>query len=338
MPQNNYSILVNAFRPAQEVDDPKFFAGRARQIADLTDALHLMGSTPLIYGARGLGKTSLALQMMRIAQGAVELLSAQGIQDRAFNDTDQYLVFLVTCTDATRNFDGLVQELINSTEEADLPEAEPNYRAKHLTERTTTHKISLKFFEAERSRKYIPGENRPSYRRLSPTEKLQNLIYLIGEAYHRPILFIIDEIDRLRNTQGLASFIKATSTEYVKFALVGISSSIGNLLADHQSIARSLVPVQVPAMEEYELRQIIENAQGYLYDYGQQITFGRPAMSDIVESAAGFPWIVHVLGQSSLLRAVGRVVRRSYHRMCSIACMSCQRIVLRNNSPTHIQA
>ena len=282
----------------------RFFAGRARQIADLTDALHLMGSTPLIYGARGLGKTSLAFQMMRIAQGAVELLSAQGIQDRAFNETGQYLVFFVTCTDATRNFDGLIQELINAAEEADFPEAESNYKAKHLAERTITQKISFRFFEAQRSRKFLPEKARRSYRNLGPTEKLQHLIYLIVEKYRRPVLFIIDEIDRLENTQGLASFIKATSAESVKFALVGISSSIGELLADHQSIARGLVPVQVPRMEDDELRQIIEKAQEYLYDQGQRITFGRPASTAIVDSAAGFPWLVHVLGQSSLLRAV----------------------------------
>lgn len=139
---------------------------------------------------------------------------------------------------------------------------------------------------------------------MSPTEKLQHLVYLIVETYRRPVLFIIDEIDRLQNTQGLASFIKATSTESVKFALVGIASSIGNLLADHQSIVRSLAPVQVPIMEDHELHQIIENAQRYLYDHGQQITFSHLAKNDIVGSAAGFPWLVHVLGQSSLLRAV----------------------------------
>lgn len=304
MPRSTHSVLVNAFRPAQEVSDPRFFAGRTRQVADLTDALHLIGSTPLIYGARGLGKTSLALQMMRIAQGAIELLNAQGIQNKALNETERYLVFLVTCTDATRDFDGLVQELINAAEEADFPEAESTYRAKHLAERTTTQKISLRFFEAQRSRKFIPKKKRPSYQNLSPTEKLQHLIYLIGENYRRPILFIIDEIDRLQNTQGLASFIKATSTESAKFALVGISSSIGDLLADHQSIARSLVPVQVPIMEEGELRQIIENAQKYLHAQGQRITFSRSATTNIVDSAAGFPWIVHVLGQSSLVRAV----------------------------------
>ena len=304
MPRSNHSVLVNAFRPAQEVDDPKFFAGRARQIADLTDALHLVGSTPLIYGDRGLGKTSLALQMMGIAQGAVELLSAHRIQDKAFNETERYLVFLVTCTDATRNFDGLLQELINAAEEADFPEAESNYKAKHLAERTIIQKVTFKIVEVQRSRKFIPQRIRRSYQNLSPTEKLQHLISLIIEAYRRPVLFIIDEIDRLRDTQGLASFIKATSTEYVKFALVGISSSIGGLLADHRSIERSIWPVHVPRMEEHELGQIIKNAQRYLFDNGQQITFDRMAISHIVGSAEGFPWIVHVLGQSSLLRGV----------------------------------
>jgi hypothetical protein len=304
MPRSNHSVIMNAFRPAHEVDDPSFFAGRARQIADLADALHVVGSTPLIYGARGLGKTSLALQMMGIAQGAVELLSAQGIQDKAFSENEQYLVFLVTCTDATRNFDGLLQELINAAEEADFPEPESNYRARHLAERTLIQKVSLKFVEVQRSKRFVPARARRSYRNFSPTEKLQHLINLINRTYNRPILFIIDEIDRLQDTQGLASFIKATSSEYVKFALVGISSSIGDLLADHQSIARNIWPVLVPRMEEDELSQIIWNAQRYMYDQGQQITFERLTMRHIVGSAEGFPWIVHVLGQSSLLRAV----------------------------------
>jgi Cdc6-like AAA superfamily ATPase len=304
MPRSNHSVLVNAFRPAREVDDPNFFAGRSRQIADLTDALHVDGSTPLIYGARGLGKTSLALQMSLIAQGGVQLLSAQGTQEKAFNETDRYVVFLVTCTDATRNFDGLLQELTNAAEEADFPEAQSNYRAKHLAERTMIQKLSFKIVEIQRSKKFIPEKTRRSYRNLSPTERLQHLIRLILEAYHRPILFIIDEIDRLQDTQGLASFIKATSDDQVKFALVGISSSIGDLLADHRSIERTIWPVHVPRMEEDELGQIIWNAQRYLYDHGQQITFDRMAISHIVGSAEGFPWIVHVLGQTSLLRGI----------------------------------
>jgi hypothetical protein len=95
---------MNAFRPAQSVYEPEFFAGRAMQVTELTDALHVVGSTPLIYGDRGLGKTSLAIQMRYIAEGSVELLDALGIQDSAFNQTERYVSFFVACMDSTPGF------------------------------------------------------------------------------------------------------------------------------------------------------------------------------------------------------------------------------------------
>src|SRR5438045_2523543 len=137
MAQSRHTVLMNAFRPAQSVDEPDFFAGRATQVRELTDALHVVGSTPLIYGDRGLGKTSLAIQMRYIAEGAVALLDALGMLARAFDENARFVPFFVTCTDATRDFDGLVQQLINAAEETDFTLAEPNYRAKHIAERTT---------------------------------------------------------------------------------------------------------------------------------------------------------------------------------------------------------
>jgi len=303
MPESRHSVLMNAFRPAQSVSEPEFFAGRAKQVAELTDALHVIGSTPLIYGDRGLGKTSLAIQMRYIAEGAVALLDALNIQDRAFNQTERYIPFFVTCMDSTQNFDGLVQQLINAAEETDFTQTAPDYKAKHLAERTTSLSLSLKFLQRQSTRRFVPEKARPSYREFSPTEKLQYLTGLIVETFHRPVLFIIDEVDRLQDTQGLAGFIKATSSDWVKFILVGIASSIGNLLADHQSIARSLVPVRVPLMDERELGQIIENAQEYLDQHDVGITFSYSAKRGIVGSAAGFPWLVHVIGQSALLKA-----------------------------------
>lgn len=88
------SILVNSFRPATEVDDPRLFAGRHDEIRALTDALHTDGAAPIIYGHRGLGKSSLALQMERIAQGDVELLSHIGSENLAMSDSEFYLTFL----------------------------------------------------------------------------------------------------------------------------------------------------------------------------------------------------------------------------------------------------
>jgi Cdc6-like AAA superfamily ATPase len=161
----------------------------------------------------------------------------------------------------------------------------------------------LKIFEAESIRRYENAKSRPSYQNLSLTEKLEQLVRIIVDSYHQPVLFIIDELDRLQSTRGLASFIKAASNESLKFLLVGISFNIGSLLADHQSLERSIVPVRLPPMNDDELYEIVEKAEAYLSDEDIALRFDHFATLKIVEYASGFPWFVHVIGQSALLLA-----------------------------------
>lgn len=50
----------NLFKPKTPVDDDKLFAGRLRQISDILDAVYEEGGHAVIFGERGVGKTSLA--------------------------------------------------------------------------------------------------------------------------------------------------------------------------------------------------------------------------------------------------------------------------------------
>src|SRR4051794_29249627 len=100
--------MVNAFQPATELDDPERFAGRASQVRTLADSLLVEGSVPVIFGHRGLGKSSLALQLRRIAMGDVELLSLLNAERLAVPEESQFLTFVVTCTDATRTTSDLL--------------------------------------------------------------------------------------------------------------------------------------------------------------------------------------------------------------------------------------
>jgi Cdc6-like AAA superfamily ATPase len=299
--RSRHSVLLNAFRPAKKMDDPAFFAGRADQVKQLTDSLHIPGSCPVIYGNRGLGKTSLATQAMYIAEGNNALLNTLGLEDRALDADNQFLAFFVTCTDSTKNFNGLTQLLINTAEEADFTDIGKENKARHLASRTVSRKISLKAFEAESIKTYEREKSRQSYKVLSRAEKLQELIRILNNSYQLPVLFIIDEVDRLAGTQGLGSFIKATSGEYAKFILVGIASNIDRLLSDHRSIERSLVPVHVPLMTDNELYQITEKAEEYLAGQSVELRFDDSAKLKLVEVASGYPWFVHVLGQSALM-------------------------------------
>ncbi|WP_299952456.1 AAA family ATPase [uncultured Modestobacter sp.] len=306
---SNRAALKNAFRPAAELDDPERFAGRSKQVRELADSLHAIGSTPLIYGDRGLGKSSLALQLRLIAMGNLELLAHLKAERLALSADDFYLVFYVTCTDATKTFSDLLQALVNSAESVDNIASTSGDAATQLIDRTTRKKLTLKMVELESTRKYQTESQRLSYQDLNLEEKLLQLCELLTNATGQRVLFIIDELDRMENTAGLASFLKAASSEDLKFVLVGIADHVTDLLADHQSLERRLMPVKVPLMEEAELGQIVLKAQQFLQENGIDMAFSQEAILHLAKMAAGFPWFTHVIGQQAVVDADERNIK-----------------------------
>lgn len=300
----NRSVFINAFQPATELDDPDRFAGRARQVRELADALHIDGSVPVIFGHRGLGKSSLALQMRRIAMGDVELLAHLGAERLALADASQFLTFFVTCTDATRTTNDLLQLMINSAESVDFDPGQTHPgESRRLVDRSTRRAVSIKSFELESTERYQTESQRLSYQELNLEEKLIQLCDLLSATYRQPVLFVIDELDRMETTGGLASFLKAASSTALKFMLVGIASDIANLLHDHQSLERRLMTVRLPLMTQPELGQIVVKAQSYVREHGLTINFEDEAVLTLVKVSAGFPWFVHVFGQQALIDA-----------------------------------
>lgn len=295
-------VLLNAFQPATELDDPERFAGRGMQVRELADSLHSVGATPLIYGDRGLGKSSLAVQMRRIAMGDLGLLSHLNAERLALPPDSAFLTFYVTCTDSTQSFADLLQLLVNSAESVENVPSDGG-TASHLVDRTTRKKLTLKMFELESTKKYQTESQRLSYQDLNLEEKLIQLCDLLTAAYQQPVLFIIDELDRMGDTKGLASFLKAITGDHLKFMLVGVAGNVSELLSDHQSLERRLVPVRVPLMTTTELSQVVLKAQGYLSENQIPLRFTDDAVVRLARVASGFPWFTHVLGQQCLVFA-----------------------------------
>ncbi len=138
--------VLNAFRPGLAIDTPAKFAGRKHVIEQLTDALHVDGSTPVIYGERGLGKTSVAHQIERIALGDVELLESLDLARLALAEGHRFVTFYLSCTDDIRNKDELLQRFINLGEGYDSPHRLPRWHAKTETSRRA---LKLKIYESE---------------------------------------------------------------------------------------------------------------------------------------------------------------------------------------------
>lgn len=233
--------------------------------------------------------------------GDTELLSSLNAMRLSMSEERYYLTFFVTCTDATKNFQQLLQVMINSAESVENVEGED--RANKLVDRTTRKQLTIKIFEAESTKHYRTASERLSYQDLNNEEKLSQLCELLTASYGMPVLFIIDELDRMDTTSGLASYLKAVSSEDLKFVLVGIANHVSELLGDHQSLERRLLPVRVPLMKTQELTSVIEKAVLHLENAGHRVRFTHRALEQLIKISAGFPWFIHVLGQECLVEA-----------------------------------
>ncbi len=118
------------------------------------------------------------------------------------------------------------------------------------------------------------------------------------------ILFIIDEVDRIKDRTDLASIIRSRGADTrIKFAVVGVGTTPQELILNHESIVRQISDgcVEMPPMEPDELRGIFDNAHVELA--ADKFRFTQEAQEWIISVARGHPYYVHLLGKHSLLKA-----------------------------------
>lgn len=293
---NKRFLVLNAFRPNAEIENPEAFAGRFEQVKDLSDALMMDGAVPVIYGGRGLGKTSLANQLARIALGDDSLLKSIGAEDRVIDGDNAFIPFWVSCSDETRTKEQMLQRLINSAEGFNDVSS---FHGMNHSSTTVKARIKLAVFEAEAIDKYERQDGR-SFSKLG----IEDQFFAVREALYQKgferVLFILDEVDRVHSTKGLANFIKNATNYNTRFVIVGIGNTISSLLEDHQSLQRSIIPIAVSRMGNSELADIVNKALIILKTEGVNIMFNSDAMDKIVNASDGFPWFTHVLAQEAI--------------------------------------
>ncbi|MDN4486576.1 ATP-binding protein [Demequina sp. SYSU T00039] len=298
------NFIANAFVPSKEIADPQRFAGRRSAVRHLAEALHEDGSLIVIYGPRGIGKSSLALQGSRIAQGDVELLSQFEYEELALTGEHRFITLYVTCSDETKNLKGIQQLMLNAlTSLKHRLDAEAPGAGRVLVDRKTRRKVSFKIFEAETTKSYDEQIKELDLSSFSLAEKIERLSETLTDVFDQPVLFILDEVDRVASTKGLASYLKSYSSDHLRFALVGIGHTVEDLLEDHESIGRPLQPVRLGVMTRTELMSIVERTQAYLAEDDHFFEFTESAQNEIARLAGGFPWFVHVVGKEILLAA-----------------------------------
>jgi hypothetical protein len=279
-----------------------FFVGRSDEFRSAISVLHRRSTSLVIYGERGIGKTSFAWQLL-------ELLAREGTEQCKVVNTRLPLrkkkAVWLECTRHMESLTDLIATVLGASVSgrATLPSTFPSlFREGGVTDdikRKYGFNIGLAKVELEftggkakkmgRAREAAAGLN------LSQDQAALNTFRDIIEMCEREsddgIVFFFDEVDRLPSDIGLASLVKHAGN--AQFVMIGVADNVSDLLKDHESIGRKLEDVEVMGLSEPEVRSI--------FTLAEKVSAGTLHVEEgykrlAAANAGGFPWVVQALG------------------------------------------
>lgn len=226
MDEKRLRLMANAafvFSPGAPIDKHALFAGRTAQVRDVINAINQRGQHVILFGERGVGKTSLANVL-------TEFLT---------DDDLQGLVSAKINCDGSDDFSSLWHKVFR-----EVPICEQIRQLGFVKEQG----IKQSSLDKLLSKNATPNDIRWILSRL----KVSTII-IIDE---------IDRIQNGNTTALLADTVKTLSDHSVEATLVfvGVADAVDELIGEHQSIERSLLQVRMPRMSRDELFEVLEKA------------------------------------------------------------------------------
>jgi Cdc6-like AAA superfamily ATPase len=225
------------FTPSAPIDNQALFAGRVNQLNRIIGAVTQRGQHAILFGERGVGKTSLANVLLKILRGSQQQLRS----------------VIVNC-DTEDRFEQLWCKIFLELENTQTLDFEQ-------------HQINPEFIRVRLQRQ-------------------------IGSS----AIIIVDEMDRLKRdayfTALMADTIKTFSdhSTNITLILVGVANSVEELMAEHLSIERALIQIQMPRMSAEELTEILHKGLDVL-----SMDMDSAVVDSIVFLSQGLPNYVHLL-------------------------------------------
>lgn len=133
-------------------------------------------------------------------------------------------------------------------------------------------------------------------------DDVRRVLAQIGQ--HSEVTIFVDEFDRptdrATRTQ-FADLVKILADQGVNatLVLVGVASSVSDLIGEHESIGRSLVQISMPTMSRVECSEIIRSGIK-----AAEMTIDDGFVKRVVDIAQGFPHYVHLMAQHGARDAI----------------------------------
>lgn len=255
------SGVRDVFTPNTPIDNIRFFCGRNTEVQRIIECLNSRGQHILLFGDRGVGKTSLAITSCHLFQSETKSEGELIIKRCSSDDTFQSIV------------------------EAIFTKYEIEYKT--VVEKTGFWASIKTLFGGSRETTVTitPNINSPSW----VASKIQDKSGII----------IIDEFDVVHKPEDknkIAELMKQLSDagSYLTIFAVGIADSSKSLIGSHPSLQRCLKEIGLGRMSKEELKGIIDVGQDRL-----GISFSNEVSKIIVNISSGFPHYTQLLALKS---------------------------------------
>ncbi|MDR2219722.1 MAG: ATP-binding protein [Methylobacillus sp.] len=218
--------ISRAFSPTAPIDEKSLFSGRIEQLTSLIRAIGQKGQHAVLFGERGVGKTSLA-NVLASFIGTSNTIIAPRINCDAGDTFDS--VWRKVFSEIVIARDVLPVGFIGSTEREALP-----------------------------LDNLVPNQ-------LSPESVRRTLSQFGGGSITVVIIDEFDRLTQEVKRQ-VADTIKTLSDHAVSatVVMVGVADSVQELIEEHQSVERAIVQIHMPRMAKKEISAIIEQGMGRL--------------------------------------------------------------------------
>lgn len=214
------------FSPATPINAKELFAGRLKQVSAIIDAISQRGQHVILYGERGVGKTSLA----NVFSG--------------FLETESSIIAPHINCDSSDTYSSLWRKVFSRVY------AVQQRRQVGIATQPGTQSIALVEGLPENITPDIVRSTLESLGAKGP------LIVIIDEFDRLPA----DIAKVFADTVKTLSDFSVPAT----LVLVGVADSVNDLIREHQSIERALVQIQMPRMMDSEIRELMDKCLGVL--------------------------------------------------------------------------
>ncbi len=262
------SNVRHIFTPHKPITDERFFRGRLEEMKQLLSTLNTPGEHALLYGDRGVGKSSLA---NIAAQNLVKL-------------TEQKLI--IKRCDSSDNFLSIIEPA--------LIEAGCCPRTISIT---SQQNFNISIFKNNITSGNTVQKEGNVNQSLSPSWVAQKIKDL-------NVLLLIDEIDAIQGVEDkykVAELIKqlSDSDSKLKILIVGIAESSSELTEGHPSVQRCLKEIKLSRMKYEELTHIIKYGANML-----NLIFEKEVIYRIVRLSSGYAYFTHLLALKAAEKAI----------------------------------